>query len=226
MSETRTPVCWLCQVNEPTYDSEPPNPGYLSQCYRCFCLAGDDPQGQGRHEHDDDTASRLVPTFDDGRLTGWRCVGLYKGEACEYVQPLAARYVARPNRLSRETRWHVVDLQTALPVNPPDGGELTEQGARDLAAVLNTPQMISPEEMMRRLKAGEPVTVMVPDFADPCGMAKIARPVTAVFAVDAPKEDGTYTVGRHQIFFGGAYLYPASLATYPPDLYEVVPDVR
>jgi hypothetical protein len=86
------------------------------------------------------------------------------------------------------------------------------------------PEKISPAEMIARLAAGESLTIMVPDYTDPCGGTYVPRLVEAVCPADVPMGDGSdrWTQGRHEIYFGGETFTP-SLITYPPTRYTVVP---
>lgn len=136
MSDEQVPLCVYCRTRECTYDSEPPNPGYFSTCSACMSLIGYDPQGTGTHHVHEHTASTLAPVFEGGTLTGWTCRGRYAGGPCGYVQPLIARYVARPYRRPF-TDWYVYDLQEADTVTGPNDGGMDEGGARAWAALLN-----------------------------------------------------------------------------------------
>ena len=113
------PVCRECGVNEPTWDSEPPNPGYTSRCWRCFCLIGYDPQGLGQHVHTTPargkipayrTAVNLYPRFTNEVLQGWECRGRGTDEPCDYLQPLYERYRVRTEHGGTVT---VFDFHTA-----------------------------------------------------------------------------------------------------------------
>jgi hypothetical protein len=132
-------ICRICGVNEATWDSEPPRPGYTSRCWRCFCLIGYNPQGLGHHQHLTPargqfpayhTAVTLYPRFTDGVLQGWECRGHGAEKPCGYVQPLYERYLVRKHR----GNVTVFDFHTAE-----HQGELriTEQQAHELCARLN-----------------------------------------------------------------------------------------
>lgn len=77
--------------------------------------------------------------------------------------------------------------------------------------------LISTERIPDRLKLVQvhgPLTIMVPDFADPCGMRKIARTVAAAYPANGwDAENSRFTRGRWEIFFAGAYVYPMILVT-------------
>lgn len=81
-------------------------------------------------------------------------------------------------------------------------------------------ELLTPPELAERVKNG-PVTIMVPDFGDPCGMRKIPRQVRAAVAADGPNGLGGQTVNRWQVFFDGPYVIPLILATSGDQQYEV-----
>lgn len=91
-----------------------------------------------------------------------------------------------------------------------------------------TEMVISPEQMPCRLDRAPtlgPLTIMVPDFADPCGMAKIPRTVADAYPADVwDPHNRRYTRGRWQIVFAGIYLYPMILVTSGAHNYHVTLD--
>lgn len=81
-------ICPICKVNERSYDSEPPNPGYFSYCFGCSSLIN---SGQHNHTHYPSpaqvkagtykaghswrTSQSVHPVFENGVHVGYRCVG-------------------------------------------------------------------------------------------------------------------------------------------------------
>lgn len=80
---------------------------------------------------------------------------------------------------------------------------------------------VSAQELPERLKAG-PVTVLVSDANDPCGMRKIPRVVADAYQADVwDRENGRMTVGRWMLAFGEPYLFPVLVVTSADYRYEV-----
>lgn len=89
-------------------------------------------------------------------------------------------------------------------------------------------QVISPERMPERLQLVSPLgplTIMVPDFADPCGRRRIARTVNGAYPADVwDSANSRYTRSRWQISFTGAYLHPMILVTSGEYRYTITSD--
>ncbi len=87
---------------------------------------------------------------------------------------------------------------------------------------------ISAEQIPDRLARSSllgPLTIMVPDFADPCGTNKIPRTVATAHPADTwDTTNARYTHGRWKIFFAGTYLYPMILITTADHPYRITTD--
>jgi hypothetical protein len=81
-------------------------------------------------------------------------------------------------------------------------------------------ELLTAPELAERVTGG-PVTIMVPDFGDPCGTRKIPRLVRAAVSADVPNGLGGMTAGRWQLFFDGPYVIPLILVTTGDWAYEV-----
>lgn len=85
---------------------------------------------------------------------------------------------------------------------------------------VTAPEKLTAPELAERVKTG-PVTIMVPDFSDPCGMTKVPRQVRDALSADGPNGLGGQTVNRWEIYFDGEYVYPMILVTSGDYAYPV-----